>query len=73
MIKKELYNVREHPQEEGGQRSPFALCSIELDRNSHPRMASSSPRIMSPSSSVFLVPIQSSLPPTLTVVKLIEA
>ena len=49
------------------------LCSIEPDRNPHLRMVGLSPRIMSPSSSMFLVPIQSSLTPTLVVVKLIEA
>ena len=52
--------------------SPFVLCLIELDRSSHPRMVSSSPQIMSPSSSVYLVPTQSSLTSTLTVVKLIK-
>ena len=54
-------------------RSPFMLCLVELDGNSLPQMVSSSPRIMSPFNSVFLVPIQSSLTSTLTVVKLIEA
>ena len=36
--------------------SSFVPCLINLDRSSHPRMVSSSSRIMSPSSSVFLVP-----------------
>ena len=70
MVQKEIYNVREHSQ---GRRSPLALCSIKLNRNPHLQTVGLSPRIMSPSSSVFLVPIQSSLTPTLTVVKLIEA
>ena len=48
------------------------LYSIELDRNPYLWTVGSSHQIMSPSSSVFLVPIQSSLTPTLTVVKLIE-
>ena len=82
MVQKELYNVRGPPQERGGgddrrekERliSPYVLCLIEPDGNSHPRMVSSSPRIMSPSSFVFLVPIQSFLTSTLTVVKLIRA
>ena len=73
MVQKELFNVREHPQKGRGQRSPFALCSNELDKNSHPRTVSPSPRIMSPSSSMFLIPIQSSLTSTLTVVKLVKA
>ena len=72
MVQKEIYNVREHSQGGGG-RSPYVLCSIEQDRNPHLRMVGLSPRIMSPSSSMFLVPIQSSLTPTLVVVKLIEA
>ena len=70
MVQKEIYNVREHPQ---GRRPPLALCSIKPDRNPLLRTVGLSPRIMSPSSSMFLVPIQSSLTPTLTVVKLIEA
>ena len=53
--------------------SPFMLCLIELDGNSHPWMVSSSPRIMNPSNSMFLVTIQASLTSTLTIVKLIEA
>ena len=84
MIQKELYNVRGPPPREGGggdgrrekkERAhiPFMLCLIEPDGKSHPRMVSSSPRIMSPSSFVFLVPIRSSLTSTLTVVKLIKA
>ena len=73
MVQKEIYNVREHPQGGWGKKSPFALCSIEPNRNPHPQTVGLSPRIMSPSSSVFLIPIQSSLTPTLTVVKLIEA
>ena len=78
MVHKELYNVRGFPNRGGGGEgkgftSPMALCLIERDRNSHPRMVSSSPRIMSPSRSMFLVPIQSSLTSTLTVVKLIKA
>ena len=73
MVQKELYNVREHRKKEEGRRSPFALCSIESDRSSHPQTMSSSPRIMSPPNSMFLVPIPSSLTPMLTVVKLIEA
>ena len=79
MVQKELYNVREHlrrgEKEEGREerlRSPIVLYSIESDRNSHPRTVSLSPQIRSPSSSVFLVSIQSSLTSTLTVVKLIE-
>ena len=52
---------------------PFVLCLIKPDRSLHPRMVSLSPQIMSQSSSVFLVPIQSSLTSTLTVVKLIKA
>ena len=55
-----------------GLTSSFVLCLIEPDRSSHPRMVSSSPRIINPSSYVFLVPIQSSLTSTLTVVKLIK-
>ena len=77
MVQKELYNVREHPQGQEGKRKayipPFVLCLIKTDRNSHPWMVSSSPRIKSPSNSVFLVPAQSSLTFTLTVVKLIKA
>ena len=80
MVQKELYNVREYPQERGagGRKKgshppPFVLCLIKPDRNSHPRMVSSSPRIKSPSNSVFLVPAQPSLTSTLTVVKLIKA
>ena len=53
--------------------SSFVLCLIEPDRSSYPRMMSSSPRIINPSNSVFLVPIQSSLISTLIVVKLIKA
>ena len=56
-----------------GSHPPFVLCLIQPDRNSHPRMVSSSPRIKSLSSPVFLVPAQSSLTSTLTVVKLIKA
>ena len=52
--------------------SPFVLCLINLDKSSHPRMVSSSPRIMSPSSFVFLVPTQSSFTSTLVIVKLIK-
>ena len=84
MIQKELYNVRGPPPREGGwgdgrrekkERAhiPFMLCLIEPDGKSHPRMVSSFPRIMSPSSFVFLVPIRSSLTSTLIVVKLIKA
>ena len=78
--KKKLYNVRGLPLEKGDDQrekkrltSPFVLCLIKPDRNSHPQMVSSSSRIMSPSSFVFLVPIQSSLTFTLTVVKLSKA
>ena len=78
MVHRELYNVKGLPNRGGGGEgkgltSPMTLCLIERDGNSHPRMVNSSPRIMSPSSSVFLVPIQSSLTSTLTVVKLIKA
>ena len=81
MVQKELYNVRGLPQEGGGGddrrekerlTSPFVLYLIKPDGNSHPWMVSSSPWIISPSNSVFLVPIQSSLTSTLTVVKLIK-
>ena len=83
MVQKELYNVRGPPQEKfgggGNDRrekerltSPFVLYLIEPDGNSHPQMVSSSPRIKSPSSSMFLIPIQSSLTSTLTFVKLIK-
>ena len=85
MVQKELYNVRGPPQEKfggggGNDRrekerltSPFMLYLIEPDGNSHPQMVSSSPRIKSPSSSMFLIPIQSSLTSTLIIVKLIKA
>ena len=87
MVQRELYNVRSLPNGRGGGghdddrgrgkkkglTSSFVLCLIELDRSSHPQMVSSSPRIINLSSSMFLVPIQSSLTSTLTVVKLIKA
>ena len=83
MVQKELYNVRGPPQEKWGGggtteekerlTSPFVLYLIEPDGNSHPQMVSSSPRIKSPSSSMFLIPIQSSLTSTLIIVKLIKA
>ena len=88
MVQSELYNVRSLPNGRGGGEgehdddrrrgkkkgltSSFVLYLIELDRSSHPQMVSSSPRIINPSSSMFLVPIQSSLTSTLTVVKLIK-
>ena len=73
MVKKELYNVREHPQEGGGGgRSPFALCSMKPGRNLYPWTVNSSPQIMSLSSSVFQAPIQSFLTSALTIIRLIE-
>ena len=72
MVKKELYNVREHPQK-GGTEIPFTLCSMNPSKNPYPQTVSSSLRIMSPSSSVFQALIQWSLTSALTVVKLIEA
>ena len=79
MVQRELYNIRDLPLEggmTGGRKkltSPLVLYLINLDRSSHPRMVSSSPRIMSPPSSVSLVPTQSSFTFTLAVVKLIKA
>ena len=75
MFQKEPYNVKGHPQEKGGGggrpegekkrlTSPFVLYLIQPNGNSHPRMVSSSSRIMNPSSSVFLVPIRSFLVPS---------
>ena len=81
MVQREINNVRGFLEKMGGKQkkenrrltSSFMLCLIKPNENSYPQMVSSFPWIMNPSSSIFLVPIQSSLTSKLTVVKLIEA